>query len=59
MLSSFDFDLVIHVTLFIISIVLLFIYFCYLFTLLLWWFYCFYFYCWKRLSTVETYILFV
>jgi len=32
MLSSFDFDLVIH--LFIMSIVLLFIYFCYLFTLL-------------------------
>jgi len=36
MLSSFDFNLVIHVTWFIMFIVPLFIYFCYLFTLLLW-----------------------
>jgi len=35
MLSNFDFNLAIHVTLFIMSIVFLFTYFCYLFTLLL------------------------
>jgi len=40
MLSSFDFDLVIHVTIFMMSIV---------FYLSCSWFYCFYFYCWRRL----------